>query len=83
MDLDNYNNIKNYLETLTMPENWSPIGPLSITIQENHYIAVAVNYLTKWPEAKVIQRADAKSVENFIYEDIICRHGCPIELLSD
>ena len=59
------------------------VGPLPITKNGNRYIAVAIEYLTKWPEARAIKRADAKSVADFIYEDIICRHGCPKELLSD
>ena len=59
------------------------VGPLPITTRGNRYIAVAVEYLTKYPEARAIKTADAKSVADFIYEDIICRHGYPIELLSD
>ncbi|KAG9290313.1 hypothetical protein G9A89_007044 [Geosiphon pyriformis] len=31
-------------------------------IQGNKYIAVAMNYLTKWSEAKAIQRTDAESI---------------------
>ncbi|KAG9303487.1 hypothetical protein G9A89_018383 [Geosiphon pyriformis] len=47
------------------------VRPLSITTQGNHYIAVAVDYLIKWPKARAIQKADAKLVANFIYENII------------
>ena len=42
-----------------------------------------MDYLTKWPEAKAIPDASANVAAQFIYEDIICRHGCPKELLSD
>ncbi|KAG9299562.1 hypothetical protein G9A89_020733 [Geosiphon pyriformis] len=39
-----------------------------------------MNYLTKWPEAKAIQRADAESVAKFVHQDLICRHGYkPVE----
>ncbi|GBB87857.1 hypothetical protein RclHR1_14350006 [Rhizophagus clarus] len=41
------------------------------------------DYFTKWPEAKALEKADAKEVARFIYEDIICRHGCPKKILSD
>ncbi|KAG9298008.1 hypothetical protein G9A89_018836 [Geosiphon pyriformis] len=38
------------------------VGSLSITSKKNRYIVVTVDYLTKWPEAKAIQVADAKTV---------------------
>nr|CAG8612716.1 8966_t:CDS:1 [Entrophospora candida] len=59
------------------------VGPLSITSKGNRYIIVATDYLTKWPEARAIQNIQAETVAQFIYEDIICRHGTPSELLSD
>jgi len=58
-------------------------GPLPITSKENRYIIVAMDYLTKWPEAKAIKNAKAETVARFIYEEIICRHGVPEEMLSD
>src|SRR5205085_11766611 len=30
------------------------VGPLTITMQNNHYIIVAIDYLTRWQEAKVV-----------------------------
>ncbi len=59
------------------------VGPLPITDKGNKYIVVAVDYFTKWPEAKAIPEATAKEVATFIYEEIICRHGCPKKILSD
>jgi len=59
------------------------VGPLPKTIRGNMYIVVATEYLTKWPEARAIPNAKASSVISFFYEDIICRHGCPKELLTD
>src|SRR2546429_1194203 len=59
------------------------VGPLPITDKGNRYILVAVDYFTKWPEAKATKEATAQEVANFIYEDIICRHGCPQRILSD
>jgi transposase InsO family protein len=44
---------------------------------------VAMDYLTKWPEARAIPDANAENVANFIYEQIICQHGCSQILLSD
>ena len=44
---------------------------------------VATDYLTKWPEAEAMKEATAENVIGFIYERIICRHGCPKVILSD
>ncbi|GBC21546.2 DDE-type integrase/transposase/recombinase [Rhizophagus irregularis DAOM 181602=DAOM 197198] len=51
------------------------VGPLPITKRNNRYIVTAMDYFTKWPEAKALETADAKEIARFIYEDIICRHG--------
>jgi hypothetical protein len=59
------------------------VGPLPKTDRNNRYIVVAMDYFTKWPEAKAITEANAKEVATFIYEEIICRHGCPTKILSD
>ena len=59
------------------------VGPLPITERGNKYIIVAMDYFTKWPEAKAVSEATAKEVSKFIYEDIICRHGCLKKILSD
>ncbi len=59
------------------------MGSLTETSRENKYIVVAIDYFTKYPEARVLTNANAKSVANFIYEDIICRHGCSRKILSD
>ena len=59
------------------------VGPLPKTTRGNKYIVVAIDYLTKWPEAKALSNATAENVADFIYEDIICRHGTPQILLTD
>jgi len=59
------------------------VGPLPLTKQGNRYLVVATEYVTKWPEVKAIPAKTAIEVTTFLYKDIICRHGCPRELLSD
>src|SRR5205807_941289 len=59
------------------------VGPLEKTRRGNRYILVTTDYLTKWPEAKAMKDATATNVVKFIYEVIICRHGCPKIILSD
>src|SRR2546429_7126046 len=59
------------------------VGPLEKTKKGNKYILVVTDYLTKWPEAKPMKDATAENVVKFIYEGIICRHGCPKIIMSD
>src|SRR6266540_1751454 len=59
------------------------VGPLTETSQGNKYIVVAIDYFTKYSKTKALINANAKSVANFIYEDIICRYGCSRKIISD
>ncbi|GET57438.1 DDE-type integrase/transposase/recombinase [Rhizophagus irregularis DAOM 181602=DAOM 197198] len=59
------------------------VGPLKETEKGNKYIVVAMDYFTKWPEAAPLKEATAKEVVEFIWRDIICRHGCPKKIISD
>src|SRR6266542_474905 len=59
------------------------VRPLTETSRGNKYIIVAIDYFTKYPKARALTNANAKSVANFIYEDIICRHECLRKIISD
>ena len=48
------------------------VGPLPASSKGNKYIIVAMDYLTKWPEAKPVRHNDVKTTVQFVYEDIIC-----------
>ena len=51
------------------------IGPLPVTEKGNHYIITAINYFTRWSEAKAVPHATAEQAVEFLYENIICRYG--------
>lgn len=44
---------------------------------------MAIDYFSKWSEARPLQNKTAVSVARFIYDDVICRHGCPKIQISD
>ncbi|MCO5594343.1 hypothetical protein L7F22_048373 [Adiantum nelumboides] len=66
-------------------EKWGidAIGPLPITARGKCYILTAVDYLSRWAKAKPVKQITSKDVAKFIYEDICCKFGMPLELLSD
>src|ERR1044071_6340154 len=51
------------------------IRPLDEIRSGNQYIIVAMDYLTRWPEAQAVLVATALDASKFLYEEIICRHG--------
>ena len=59
------------------------MGPLPETINGNKYVVVFVEYLTRWPEAFAIAKADAPTIAMLIKDHIVPRFGAPEILLSD
>src|ERR1044071_8915068 len=51
------------------------IGPFPKTEKGNRYIITAIDYFTRWPEAKAVPYATVKQAIEFLYEEIICRYG--------
>ena len=47
------------------------------------YLVVARDDFSGWPEARALHHATAKNVAKFIWEDVICRHGCFGKLVVD
>jgi len=47
------------------------------------YILLAVDYVSRWVEAKATRTDDAKVVADFIKSNIFCRFGIPKALISD
>ncbi|MCO5576439.1 hypothetical protein L7F22_030249 [Adiantum nelumboides] len=66
-------------------EKWGidAIGLLPITSRGKSYILTAVDYLSRWAKAIAVKQITAKNVAKFVYDEICCKFGMPLELLSD
>jgi hypothetical protein len=59
------------------------VGPLPTTQGNCRFAAVAVDYFTKWVEAKPLVNIKAPTIQKFFWQNIICRFGVPRELTVD
>ncbi|GJY75206.1 reverse transcriptase domain-containing protein [Tanacetum coccineum] len=47
------------------------------------FLIVAMDYFTKWMEAKPVATITGNQVKKFVWENIVCRFGLPGEIISD
>ncbi|MCO5598101.1 hypothetical protein L7F22_052192 [Adiantum nelumboides] len=75
--------IRDTISAYDVFERWGidAIGPLPITARGKCYILTVVDYLFRWAEAKPMKQITSKDVAKFVYEDICCKFGMPLELL--
>ncbi|GJY67937.1 reverse transcriptase domain-containing protein [Tanacetum coccineum] len=55
-----------------------PEGPGKVT-----FLIVAINYFTKWIEAKPVATITGNQIKNFVWDNIVCRFGLLGEIISD
>jgi transposase InsO family protein len=59
------------------------IGPLTTTASGCRFIIVAIDYFSKWVEAKAVKSFNAETTAKFIIERIFLRFGIPKSIISD
>ncbi|GJT85307.1 reverse transcriptase domain-containing protein [Tanacetum coccineum] len=59
------------------------IGPLPEALGNVKFLIVAIDYYTKWVEAKPLASITGKHVERFVWEHIVCRFGIPQMIVSN
>ncbi|XP_071739879.1 uncharacterized protein [Rutidosis leptorrhynchoides] len=59
------------------------VGPINDTPGSPTFLLVAIDYFTKWDEAKPLAAITGKQIEKFVWEHIVCRFGVPQEIVSD
>jgi len=47
------------------------------------FLLAAINYFTKWVEAKALATITEAKIQNFVWKNIICRFGIPWTIISD
>ncbi|GJU02719.1 reverse transcriptase domain-containing protein [Tanacetum coccineum] len=47
------------------------------------FLIVAMDYFTKWIEAKPVATITGNQVKKFVWENIVCKFGLPGEIISD
>src|SRR6266536_5704407 len=79
------NNRKRTIVPMDIFERWGIdiVGSLSQMEDGYRYIVVAMDYFSRWPEARPLTHANVWQVTRFIYEEIICRFGTPRVLQSN
>nr|GEY12870.1 reverse transcriptase domain-containing protein [Tanacetum cinerariifolium] len=55
-----------------------PEGPRKVK-----FLIVAMDYFTKWIEAKAVATITDGQVKKFVWDNIVCRFGIPGEIISD
>ncbi|MFS7962512.1 putative integrase, catalytic core, ribonuclease H-like superfamily, integrase zinc-binding protein [Helianthus anomalus] len=59
------------------------VGPFPEAPGAMKFIIIAVDYFTKWVEAKALASTTTMMVRKFIWEHIICRFGLPLKVVTD
>jgi len=59
------------------------LGPFSPGKGQVKILIVAVDYFTKWIEAKPLATITAQQVQQFVWKDIICWYGVPHTIITD
>ncbi|GKB13106.1 reverse transcriptase domain-containing protein [Tanacetum coccineum] len=83
--------IREYLTKEILPEDkkkaraWGIdiAGPFPEGPGKVKFLIVAIDYFTKWIEAKAIATITGNQVKKFVWDNIVCRFGLPGEIISD
>ncbi|GJV43181.1 reverse transcriptase domain-containing protein [Tanacetum coccineum] len=59
------------------------LGPLTQASVKLKIFIVAIDYFTKWIEAKPLVSITGKDVKKFVWENIVCRFGLPRIIVTD
>ena len=59
------------------------MGPFPLGKKQLGILIIAIDYFTKWVEAKPVTTITEAKVTNFVWKNIICRFGVPRVIVPD
>ncbi|XP_076953885.1 uncharacterized protein LOC143628100 [Bidens hawaiensis] len=59
------------------------VGPFPEGTGRAKFLVVAIDYFTKWVEAKPLRTIMGEQIKRFVWENIVCRFGLPYAIVSD
>ena len=59
------------------------IGPLPMARGRCKHAVVAVDYFTKWAEAKELVEISTTKIKKFVWSNIICKFRVPQQIVTD
>ncbi|GKV19462.1 hypothetical protein SLEP1_g29723 [Rubroshorea leprosula] len=59
------------------------LGPFVKGVGGVTHLVVAVDYFTKWVEARPLSSLTSRRIEDFVFSAIICRYGIPNQIVTD
>ena len=58
-------------------------GPYPKSLSGNKYIVAFVDHYSGWPEAFAVPDKSADTIAQLLIEEVIPRHSCPLQIVSD
>ena len=58
-------------------------GPYPKSLSGNKYIVAFVDHYSGWPEAFAVPDKSADTIVQLLIEEVIPRHSCPLQIVSD
>ena len=76
-----------YLQHLQPTRAWKTLTTdvlhLPVSSTRKRYILIFVDLFTRYPKAFALLYVNGTALGNHLVNDIICRHGCPSQILCD
>jgi hypothetical protein len=76
--------------TQLIQPTWSPqrwgldlLGPLPLAQGNLRYVVVAMEYFSKWIEAKPLATITLATIQKFFWQSIVCQFGVPKAIMVD
>ncbi|KAK8951016.1 hypothetical protein KSP39_PZI003142 [Platanthera zijinensis] len=59
------------------------VGPFPPASGQRRFLLVMIDYFSKWLEIKPLAKVTSQVIRNFVWGEIICRHGLPQAIVTD